>query len=277
MPIRTFSGAVIVMTGGASGIGRAMAIELASRGAHLVLADRDLEGAQETAASLGPAQAHRVDVTEHEAVEALVAKVFEDHGRIDYFFNNAGIVIQGRTEQYDIEDWSRVLDVNIRGVVHGVHAVYPRMLEQGFGHIVNTASMAGLMPTPLMSSYGTSKHAVLGLSRALEVEGAKRGVRVSVLCPGFINTPILTGGKYGGVKDQVDEKKQAKLVQRLHAMEPEVFAKRTIDALAKNKFMIIEPPIWRAVATLQRFSPSLGRRLARKVYARTLAEMGRSQ
>src|SRR5439155_13844601 len=94
-------------------------------------------------------------------------------------------------------DWHKVFDVNLRGVVNGVQAAYPVMLRQGFGHIVNTASVAGLLPTPTIVSYCAAKHAVVGLSTSLRVEAAEAGVRVSVLCPGAIKTPILEGGKYG--------------------------------------------------------------------------------
>ena len=125
------------------------------------------------------------------AVEGLVADVVDRHGRIDLLFNNAGIVIGGRTDEMGVEHWERVLDVNLMGVVNGVAAAYPVMVEQGHGHIVNTASTAGFAPAVLVAAYSASKHAVVGLSGALRAEAAHYGVRVSVLCPGSVDTPIL--------------------------------------------------------------------------------------
>ncbi len=199
--LRTYGGAVAIITGGASGIGRALGEALARRGAHVVLADRQIELAETVAEGIrakgGRATAAELDVSDFPAIDRLVRETVESLGRLDYMFNNAGIGISGEVRYYDIKDWERVFDVNIRGVINGVQAAYPVMLRQGYGHIVNTASMAGLFPFPVVISYVTSKYAVVGLSTALRIEAAASGVRVSVLCPGTIRTPILEGGKYG--------------------------------------------------------------------------------
>ncbi len=200
-PLRTYAGAVAVVTGGASGIGRALSEALAGRGADVVIADRQAELAEEVAAGLRKAgrraTAAFLDVRDFPAVDRLVLETVEARGRLDYFFNNAGIGIGGEVRDYAIEDWSQVFEVNIQGVANGVQAAYPVMVRQRFGHIVNTASMAGLMPSPMTVAYAASKHAVVGLSISLRVEAAEEGVRVSVLCPGVIRTPILEGGKFG--------------------------------------------------------------------------------
>jgi len=125
----------------------------------------------------------------------LVGQIFADQGRLDYLFNNAGIAATGDAAHYTLESWRKVVEVNVMGVVHGAQAAYPAILRQGFGHIVNIASTAGLLPTPSLVSYAASKHAVVGLSRALRAEAQSRGVRVSVVCPGVIRTPMLQGGK----------------------------------------------------------------------------------
>ncbi len=191
--MRTFDGAVAIVTGGASGIGRALAEALAGRGATVVLGDLQAELAEEVASGIrsrgGAATATELDVADYSAVERLVRAAAENHGRLDYIFNNAGIGISGGIDLYQLEDWYRVLDVNLRGVVHGVHAAYPVMCEQGFGHIVNTASMAGLITTPMMVSYIATKHAVVGLSTALRIEAKAKGVNVSVLCPPASSAP----------------------------------------------------------------------------------------
>ena len=128
------------------------------------------------------------------AVQALVDEVAVRHGRLDFMFNNAGIVIGGRTDEMSREHWDRVIDVNLKGVVNGVVAAYPLMVSQGHGHIVNTASTAGLAPAVLVAAYSASKHAVVGLTGALRPEAARFGVRVSVMCPGAVDTPILDAG-----------------------------------------------------------------------------------
>jgi len=200
--LRVFNDATAIVTGGASGIGRAISEELAQRGCDVVLADLQIELAKEVAsqirASGGTATAVKVDVTDFPAMDKLVHATVTRTGRLDYLFNNAGIVIGGGVDHYGIEDWNRVIDVNLRGVVNGVQAAYKIMLAQGFGHIVNTASMAGLMSGPGNVVYTTTKHAVVGLSTSLRAEAASQGVRVSVVCPGVIRTPILDdGGKFG--------------------------------------------------------------------------------
>jgi NAD(P)-dependent dehydrogenase (short-subunit alcohol dehydrogenase family) len=150
--LRVFHNATAIITGGASGIGRALAEELARRGCEVVLADLQIELAQEVAAEIqasgGKAEAMKVDVADFPAVEKLVQATVKRTGRLDYMFSNAGIAVAGSVGLYGIEDWNYVVDVNLRGVINGVQAAYKRMVAQGFGHIVNTASMAALMPGP---------------------------------------------------------------------------------------------------------------------------------
>src|SRR4030042_2395133 len=150
--IRIFNGATAIITGGASGIGRALAEELAKRGCEVMVVDLQIALAQEVAAKIrasgGKAKAAKVDVTDFPAMRKLVKETVKRFGRLDYIFNNAGIVIGGGGDLYGIAGWHKVIDVNIRGVINGVQAAYQIMLEQGFGHIVNTASRAGVMPRP---------------------------------------------------------------------------------------------------------------------------------
>ena len=200
--IRIFDRASAIVTGGASGIGRGLAEDLAKRGCEVVLADRQIGLAEEVAtkicASGGKATAVEVDVTDYMAVEQLVQETVVLTGRLDYIFNNAGIGIGGNVNHFGIEDWIQMMDVNLRGVINGVQAAHKVMMAQGFGHMVNTASLAGLTPSPGNVAYATTKHAVVGLSISLRAEAAQLGVRVSVLCPGFVRTTILEGGvKYG--------------------------------------------------------------------------------
>jgi NAD(P)-dependent dehydrogenase (short-subunit alcohol dehydrogenase family) len=115
----------------------------------------------------------------------------ERHGRLDLMVNNAGIGVGGEARELLLAHWDRVIDVNVRGVVHGVHAAYPVMIQQGSGHIVNTASLAGLVPAPLLTPYAMTKHAVVGLSLSLRAEAAAYGIRVTVVCPGVVDTPMI--------------------------------------------------------------------------------------
>jgi NAD(P)-dependent dehydrogenase (short-subunit alcohol dehydrogenase family) len=261
--LRTFKESVAIVTGGASGIGRALGEALARRGAHVVLADRQVDLAREVAARIrdngGQATTEELDVTDFPATNRLVQNTVADAGRLDYLFNNAGIGIVGEARLYGIEDWNRVLDVNLRGVVHGVQAAYPIMVQQGFGHIVNTASLAGLVPSPLCVGYCTTKHAVVGLSLSLRIEAAAAGVRVSVLCPGVIQTPALIDcGKYGKMLQPVPRETQQELWQRQRPMRPDRFAEQALRAVARNHAIIVIPSWWRIVWWLNRLSPSLG-------------------
>jgi NAD(P)-dependent dehydrogenase (short-subunit alcohol dehydrogenase family) len=252
--IRSFRGGVAIVTGGASGIGAALGRELARHGASVILADRQLEVASEVAASIngagGKAEAVELDVRDAIAFDAIVALTIERQGRLDYLFNNAGIAIGGEMREYRLDDWRDVVDVNLMGVVHGVQASYGRMIAQGFGHIVNTASIAGLLPSPFMGSYTTTKHAVVGLSRALRAEAARYGVRVSTLCPGVIRTPILTGGRFGRMAQPIDPGTILHMWEQLRPIDPEEFARRALRAVAQNRGTIIVPSWWRLVCWL---------------------------
>ena len=267
--LRTFEGAVGIVTGGASGIGRALGEALAYRGARVVLADRQIELAKEVAAGIrgsgGQATAEELDVTDFPATNRLVENTYQGGGRLDYVFNNAGIGIVGEARLYELEDWYRVLDVNLRGVVHGVQAAYPIMLRQGFGHIVNTASFAGLFPYPLFVGYCATKHAVVGLSTSLRIEAAAAGVRVSVLCPGAVRTQaLIDGGKYGKLLQPIPPEVLKKMVDRQRPMRAEAFAEQALRAVARNRAIIVIPSWWKLLWWLYRLSPSLGFYLARK-------------
>jgi NAD(P)-dependent dehydrogenase (short-subunit alcohol dehydrogenase family) len=193
--MKNFNGKVVVITGAASGIGRAVARAFSKEGARLHLVDIDADGVKSLAKELNAA-AHVVDCSKARAVEALAGEVFAAEGRVDVLCNNAGVVCGGPVEEIPLSDWRWAIDVNLWGVIHGVRAFVPRMLEQGSdGHIVNTASMAGLVPFPFVAPYVASKSAVAGLSEALDCELAPRGIRVSALCPGAVKTNVMRAGR----------------------------------------------------------------------------------
>jgi NAD(P)-dependent dehydrogenase (short-subunit alcohol dehydrogenase family) len=262
------SGKIAFVTGGASGIGAALSTRLVDEGAEVWIADRQIGSARELARRLdsGGAKAHAIelDVRSYPSFEAAVAEAVQQSGRIDYLFNNAGIGVSGEVDSYELEDWNDVFDVNLRGVAHGIQAVYPIMIRQHSGHIVNTASMAGLIASPGLGSYTATKHAVVGISKALRVEAKRHGVQVSVFCPGVIRTPMMTGGQYGRMNMAgVSDEELLKFWERLRPMAPEKFAERALRAVFRGDAIIIVPAWWKALWYLERLSPALSMRVAK--------------
>ena len=217
-------------------------------------------------------------MTNFMAVEQLVQKTVERTGRLDYMFNNAGIGIGGSVNRYGIEDWNQMLDVNLRGVINGVHAAHRAMIDQGFGHIVNTASLAGLMPSPGNVAYATTKYAVVGLSNSLRAESAHYGIRVSVLCPGFVRTAILDGGgKYGKMLIDISPEQHRQMldmIEKFKPISPHIFAKKALNSVAKNKAIIIVPAWWKPFWLLNRLFPSVGMHLVGESFQKMQKRFG---
>lgn len=251
---------VVIVTGGASGIGRGITEILAEYGALVIIADRQAELATTLVVDItrrgGRVRFMPLDVRDADAFASLSHAVCEEFGRIDYLFNNAGIVISGAVKNHSLDDWRTIVDINIMGVINGVQAVYPRMIAQGFGHIINTASMSGLTPSPGLAGYSTTKHAVVGLSNALRVEAAFEGVKVSVLCPGAVRTPLLgNGGKFGRQLSKTSVQQSLKDWEQLKPMGVDTFVRKTLKAVAKNQAIIIYPAWYRIIWAMIRVSP----------------------
>lgn len=269
--LRAFKGASAIVTGGASGIGRALAGQLANRGCKVCLADRQLNAVVKAAAAIradgGQATAAYVDVSNYSAVQRVVKEVCKHSGRLDYMFNNAGIAIGGALQRHTIDDWNYIVDINLRGVINGVQAAYQVMLRQGFGHIINTASMAGLIPAPGAVAYATTKYAVVGLSKSLRAEAAPNNIRVSALCAGAIRTPILQGGgKYGKSYANLSAEEERRMWDRYRPMPADMFAKDALDAVAMNKSIIVIPSWWKLFWYADRLLPALAMALATKSF-----------
>jgi NAD(P)-dependent dehydrogenase (short-subunit alcohol dehydrogenase family) len=184
-----------VVTGAGSGLGRAIALRVARPGATLVLADLNLAACEETAqlarARGATAHALAVDVADAAQVEALAADAEGRLGRIDLVVNNAGVAVAGAIGQAPLDDWRWIIGINLFGVIHGCHAFVPRLVAQGGGAILNTASMAGFACAPMMGAYNVTKAGVIALSETLAAELADKHVRVTVLCPAFFKTNLL--------------------------------------------------------------------------------------
>lgn len=245
---------IVFITGAASGIGRALALGAAREGALVWVTDIDAAGAGAVAGEVhaqgGQAWALRLDVTDVAAVDSAVARVIGEAGRIDVCFNNAGIGFAGEFRDSTVEQWRRVFEVNLFGVLHVALAVYRQMVRQGHGHLVNTASLAGVLPTPGLSVYGASKWAVVSLTQSLRLEGEALGVKVSAVCPSFVESNIYSRTLVAGLKQDAMRSVAAFPIVPVEGLVPRVFR-----GIERNEAMILFPFYARVLWWLQRLAP----------------------
>ena len=268
---RRFDGQHAIVTGGGSGIGAALSRAFAAAGACVVVADVDLPAAQRVAESLGGrGTARRLDVTDAADVQACVDEVVAAHGRLDLMVNNAGITWGSRTEDLSVEQWDRIIDVNIRGVTNGVAAAYPLMVRQRGGRIINTASMGGLMPAGLITSYCMTKHAVVGLSLSLRSEAVHHGVGVTAVCPSAVETPILDSGQQGGF----DGRRYYLTGQGMSkALDPDDLARAVLRGVARDEALVIAPSRSKVTYAVGRLAPGLARRMTARFVGQQMEAM----
>ncbi|MFE1894286.1 SDR family oxidoreductase [Streptomyces yangpuensis] len=266
-----FGGQLVLVTGAASGIGRATAFAFAEAGARVVAVDRDAEGAARTAdmarlVGAPEAWAECVDVSDEQAMEKLAAKVAAEYGIVDVLVNNAGIGLSGAFLDTTAEDWKKVLDVNLWGVIHGCRIFGKQMAERGQGgHIVNTASAAAYLPSRTLPAYSTSKAAVLMLSECLRAELASKSIGVSAICPGIVNTNITATSRFAGV-DEAEEKRRQERSSRLYGLRnfpPEKVADAILRAVVRNEAVVPVTPESKGALWMSRFAPHALRRIAR--------------
>lgn len=279
MTLRTWKDAVVVITGGASGFGRAFAEALAKRGANLILSDIDKDKLQATCDAIekdgGKARGVVLDVRKKKETADFIEHAFALEKRLDYVFANAGIGVFGEAHLLEDEEWDRVIDVNVWGVVHTARPAYRLMVKQGFGHLVNTASLAGLVEAPFLAPYALSKHAVVGLTKTMRVEGSLKGVRVSALCPSAVRTPILAGGTHGGsIYGGMTPERALEWWKKLGPiMELEDFTREALDAVAQNEGIIVLPRRSSVLKKVLDVMPTaLGEFAARKIYEASLKD-----
>ncbi len=227
-----------IVIGGASGIGKALCEALAERGSRVIVADFNFQGAEALAQVLQSkgrdAEAFALDIADFEQVRGLIRNTAKTYGQIDFLFNSAGIAIGGETWRIDLGRWQKIVNVNLWGSIYTSTEAYKLMMEQGFGHIINVASGAGLFPTPMRAPYSTTKYGVVGFSISLRPEAEAYGVKVSVVCPGPVQTPILETSEVVGAKESL--KKELK--NNNNWMAPEKAARIILRGVEKNKAII---------------------------------------
>ncbi|MGW0332384.1 SDR family oxidoreductase [Streptomyces sp. NPDC003011] len=266
-----FGGQLVLITGAGSGIGRATAFAFAEAGARVVAVDRDAQAAARTAELsrlLGAPEtrAETVDVSDEQAMEKLAAKVAAEYGVVDVLVNNAGIGLSGSFFDTTPEDWKKVLDVNLWGVIHGCRLFGRQMAERGQGgHIVNVASASAYQPSRALPAYSTSKAAVLMLSQCLRAELAALDIGVTAVCPGFVNTSITSTAHFAGVDDE-EEKRLQRRTARLYGLRnypPEKVADAILRAVVRGDAIVPVTPEARGAYLMSRFAPRVLRRIAR--------------
>lgn len=258
-------GSAVAITGAASGIGRALAIELAGRGADLALADRDEAGLQTVAAEItGTARRkislHRVDVGDREAIATFAREAISAHPALNIVINNAGVALLGQFHEIDQAQMEWLFDINFWGVVHSTRAFLPHLASQPAAHIVNVSSIFGIIAPPGNTAYAASKFAVRGFSESLrhELQAAKSPVRVSVVHPGGIKTNIVRNSRSGSVIT-TDNERRAQSIERFDAItqtSAKDAALRIIKGIEKNELRILIGSDARFMDIVQRFRPA---------------------
>ncbi|HEY1328012.1 MAG TPA: SDR family NAD(P)-dependent oxidoreductase [Casimicrobiaceae bacterium] len=229
------AGRVAIVTGGAAGIGAAIARAFAAEGARVVIADRDEDNASETAASLPDATAIGTDVTHEDDVRALVAATLGRFGSVDILVNNAGIMRKGYVKDMPLELWQQVLDVNLTGTFLCSKAVLPAMIERRRGRIINIASIAGKIGEPTASAYSAAKFGVIGFTRALAHEVARHDILVNAICPGPIATALGEQGWREGA--EVEGVALDRVMARVNARSP-LGRLGTVDSVARMALFV---------------------------------------
>ncbi|MBD3214670.1 MAG: SDR family NAD(P)-dependent oxidoreductase [Candidatus Lokiarchaeota archaeon] len=264
--------AVAIVTGGSSGIGRALCEEIACRGHVAIVTDINKKSADAVATEIsnngGEANSFFMDVTKIEDVRNVIKQVLSKYGHIEYYFNNAGVACAGEIRDMTYDYWKKILNVNLWGIIHGIQEIYPLMIKQGSGHIVNIASLAGIVVNVNSPAYTTSKFAIVGLSKALLIEAEHFGVQVSLVCPGSIKTGIGDHTEFL----RTDKDAFLKYINKMRKnkwyskeWDVEKAAKYIMNKTEEGKFLILLPRSAKFVRFLNRIFPNFVLRVQRKL------------
>jgi len=254
----------ILITGGASGLGRATAARFLTRGDRVLVTDVDGDAAAATARALGATGSLALDVRHDEDWAAARTWVEERWGGLDVLVNNAGVAGGGRFDHTPLEDWDWLLAINLLGVVRGCHTFVPLFKRQGHGHLVNVASLAGLLNPPVRASYNVSKAGVVALSETLRAELTPYGIGTTCVCPGFFPTNLAASLRTPDAAIQG-------LVTKLMGSSPitaEDVARRVVDAVERDRFLVLTEPTGRIAHLVKRTVPPLFRRQVDRAAAR---------
>ena len=257
-PVPSFAGRLVLITGAASGIGRACAQRAARDGARLVLTDVQAEPLAQVARDTG-ALAHRAfDIADVDAVRAFADDVHAAHGSVDVVMNVAGIATWGAVESLSHEQWRRTVDINLMGPIHVIECFVPEMVRAGRGgQLVNVSSAAGLIGLPWHAPYSATKFGLRGVSEVLRFDLRRHRIGVSLVCPGGVDTGLVGTVDIAGVdRDSPRMQRFTKLFQR-HAVTPERAAKRIFEGVTRNRYMVYTSPEIRLIYVIQRCAPHL--------------------
>ena len=267
--METFANKSALVTGGASGIGREIARQLAAAGANVTASD--LPGpALDAVRDQLAIDTLPIDVSSREQIAAGIKHVVDRHGRLDYMFNNAGVAIFGEFEIVTLDDWDKIIDVNLRGVAYGAALAYRQMVDQGGGHIVNTASVAGLVPVPLQAHYCATKHGIVGMTRTLAVEARTHGIGVTLFCPAWVKTGMFDNNTMRGTLEGADP---YKLVP-IPPLPVEKAVERLLNGVANGRDIVITPFYGRVGWWIERFMPHVAKGMHRLTLRETRRRAG---
>lgn len=244
-----------LISGAASGIGRAITLEFARHSIDLFLVDIDATGLAEVAADARGSGVEvierRCDVSQASEISAAVQMILQHWGGVDILVNNAGITYYGRTEEMSTEHWDRVLRINLDSHVQFTRELLPSLLARREAHVLNVCSMFGLLAMPKLTAYCTSKYAMVGFSEALRAEYGREGLGVTALCPGFVATNLFASAPLP------ENGKGPKIPPRLFCTTPEKIARTAVKAIRRNRRLVVVEPFATVLTTVKRFAPGV--------------------
>jgi NAD(P)-dependent dehydrogenase (short-subunit alcohol dehydrogenase family) len=260
-PIADFAGKRCLITGAASGIGRATALAAARRGADLYLTDIAADGLRETVEKVQAAggrvsYSHAADIADHAALVAMAAEIHDEHGSMDVVMNVAGISIWGSIDRLTHDHWQRVIEIDLIGPISVLECFVPPMIEAGRGgHVVNVSSAAGLLGLPWHAAYSAAKFGLRGVSEVLRFDLQRHDIGVSLVCPGGVKTPLVGTVEIVGVDSQSPRIQKLKHRFEKRAVTPEHVAERILAGVEKNRYLVFTSRDIRLAFWLQRWFP----------------------